>query len=341
MSSHEIPALPYLGSDESEPFRNRVAWDVAGFLIFCGLVAWCLIAASASGGNAVPAIQLIVGSWVVLVLARVLAYLEPSLVPAFVIAATAAVAIAYPSVLSDRPLSGPFGYSNATAAFFMQAATAGAMLWVGGRRAVHRSFGLGTFVVMVGAGIATGSRLAVLCGALLLVIVFLRDRGARIFVAIAAVSFAVTLAGTIFAGAGGIGSNVATGITGTERRVELWGDAFVLMGSKPVTGIGFGRFATESPTARNDDDARHAHNGYLQLGAEAGIPAMMLLIAVFAWAFARLYLVSSRDTIAAAAAGGVACLGIHASIDYVLHFPAVVVAACALVGSGMTVREEA
>jgi O-antigen ligase len=124
----------------------------------------------------------------------------------------------------------------------------------------------------------------------------------------------------------------------TERRVELWRDAWILARDHPLTGIGPGRFAHESPTALADADADRAHQGFLQMGAEAGFPAMALLVALFLWAQFRLGMMKSFGYPQAVAAAAVTALGLHACIDYVLHFAAVPVAAAAVLGAAVSVR---
>src|SRR6185369_4744596 len=104
-------------------------------------------------------------------------------------------------------------------------------------------------------------------------------------------------------------------------------------------GVGIGRFAVESPTARSDADARWAHDEFLQVGAEAGIPAMALMIAIFLWAVVRLTATRRVRWGVAIGAAAVAALGVHASIDYVLHFPAVGFVAAGVLGSAVAIGE--
>jgi hypothetical protein len=60
---------------------------------------------------------------------------------------------------------------------------------------------------------------------------------------------------------------------------------------------------------------------------------LLLLAGLFAWGFARLGLLGAPDAPAIVAAGALAALGIHACVDYVLHFPALPLAAAALFGA--------
>jgi O-antigen ligase len=119
----------------------------------------------------------------------------------------------------------------------------------------------------------------------------------------------------------------------SERRLELWHDALQAMDAHPVTGAGPGRFAQVSPVAQSDPDAAWAHSAFLQQGAEQGVVGLALLLLLTAWAFVRLLAVDAPDAITALGAVSVASLGVLASIDYVLHFPAVPLAAALLLGT--------
>jgi O-antigen ligase len=101
----------------------------------------------------------------------------------------------------------------------------------------------------------------------------------------------------------------------------------------PVLGVGPGRFAEAAGPASADPDARWAHNEFLELGAETGIVGALLLLALFAYGFLRLHVVADASPVAPLAATSLAVLGIHAAYDYILHFPAVPMAAAALVGA--------
>ena len=87
--------------------------------------------------------------------------------------------------------------------------------------------------------------------------------------------------------------------------------------------VGPGTFAQVDRTARRDADVRWAHNEFLQEGVELGWAGFALLVLLFGWGFARLWVLPAPDIVVALGAASLAALGIHASVDYVLHFPAV------------------
>jgi peptidoglycan/xylan/chitin deacetylase (PgdA/CDA1 family) len=119
-----------------------------------------------------------------------------------------------------------------------------------------------------------------------------------------------------------------------KRRVALWHDGLDLMVQEPLTGVGPGRFAAEAATAQTDFDARWAHHGFLQQGAETGLVGLGLLVLLFLWGFWRLALAgpSGMTVMGAFALGG---LGILACSDYVFHFPLVTAVTAGLVGAAV------
>jgi O-antigen ligase len=119
----------------------------------------------------------------------------------------------------------------------------------------------------------------------------------------------------------------------SERRAALWHEALVIMGEHPIAGVGVGGFQVFSPTARSDPDARWAHNSFLQQGAETGVVGFVLLVLLFVWGFARLGAVRTPDGFSALGAVALAAVGVHACVDYILHFPVVPLTAAALVGA--------
>jgi O-antigen ligase len=94
-----------------------------------------------------------------------------------------------------------------------------------------------------------------------------------------------------------------------------------------------------SPTARADPDTREAHSVTLQMAAETGWPGAAVVLLLLLWAVARPLVDTPADrptvVITATAAGA---LAVHASIDYVLGFPAVVAVAAFVLGAGTSER---
>jgi len=124
-------------------------------------------------------------------------------------------------------------------------------------------------------------------------------------------------------------------------RTRLWHEAVRLAHSDEVRGIGPGRFAAATTVTR-DADLRWAHDEYLQVNAELGVVGLALVLLVLGWAAVRV-LAAARTAQPAAmwGAGALACTGLHASVDYVAHFPVVVALTAVLVGAGATGRRRA
>jgi hypothetical protein len=72
----------------------------------------------------------------------------------------------------------------------------------------------------------------------------------------------------------------------------------------------------------------------LQVASETGIPGVILVVSLFIWGFARLYIADPSPGSALAAAA-LAAAGMSASVDYVFHFAAVPIATAVLLGAGV------
>ena len=305
------------------------------------VAAWTHVAAAISGGDPVPFSALLFVCVSVFLLARLTASVHWSLVPAVVVAIAAVLTLSTPDIFSPAPLSGPFGYANAKGAFFVQAAIAGLMLASAPGPGPARVLGV-TAAVAFGAvpfaakSLTAAALILFLPGAALAAQVWI---GVRVVVLSLAVVFIAALSTTIVLGStytGGIRSGLVDRLvdaTLTERRAALWHEALVMMGEHPVTGVGLGGFQALSPTAQMDRDARWAHNSFLQHGAETGVLGLLLLGWLFLWGFAGLGVTKTPNVVAVLGAVAAAALGIHASVDYVLHFPAVPITTAALVGT--------
>ncbi|SDN00933.1 O-antigen ligase [Daejeonella rubra] len=76
----------------------------------------------------------------------------------------------------------------------------------------------------------------------------------------------------------------------SSARLYFWNNAMELIKEKPLTGIGYGNYKIESIKFQNGyfndfDYAKHAHNDFLQITAEAGILTGFLFISIFLIAF--------------------------------------------------------
>ena len=295
------------------------------------LVIW--LGARAAPGDRVATIVSTAGTGVILLVGGHLArrrWLADSLL-AVVGAAAVVVAVlsaAGPGGITD-PFQGPIDYGNARAAMYVLGAGALLALGVRARPRVARAtlvvaaVGLLTLPWLLGTRAAAVGTVIVAVGAL----ASSHLRGRRIALFLAPVIAGGTLVGTValaVAHETGVGTTVvdvaSSGLT--ERRLELWGDALAITRAHPLNGVGLGRFAQESPTARSDRDAGWAHHEPLQLAAEAGLPALILALALAAWAGTGL-LIGDRGPELSVQLLTLAAVAAHACTDYILHEPLV------------------
>jgi O-antigen ligase len=134
-------------------------------------------------------------------------------------------------------------------------------------------------------------------------------------------------------------------------RPALWADTLQLIRERPLAGAGLGAFAAAySKVQTVDTNARvdHAHNDYLQIAAELGVPAALLfwvMIFVLAARTLRACRTSenpARQAIALGVTGALAALLLHSLADFNLYIPAngLVFAVVLGIGSGNVIADE-
>lgn len=327
------------------PLAADRALDVAGIGLVVLSVGWTFWTGRSGRGDPLPLAALQCACAVTYAAARAAARWQRPLVPVIVVAGVASVLVLGSVLPSLEPLSPPLGYANANAALYVLATVATVMAAAafppGPATAIAVPVGVAFALAAVVSGSVTGA--VVLCLAVL--VLAARAAGSvREPVILCAVVVQAVVAVTAFVGvARAVGDQPTTvgwaGRLVDERRVVLWGDSAAVARHHPFDGAGPGRFREESPTARADPDARWAHSGFLQQAAEEGAVGFLLMLAVFWWCFARLWW-ATLDTFTLFAAVAMTALGLHASVDYVLHFPAVPLTAAALVGAASPPRRE-
>jgi O-antigen ligase/peptidoglycan/xylan/chitin deacetylase (PgdA/CDA1 family) len=327
--------LPWL-----HPVGRRL--DVAGAVIGGGFAAWILLAAAVGGTNPLPMLGTVLLVCVSLILARGVAVRDrPGGAAAVVALGAAAVLVSLGGFTGAA--GAPLLYGNANAALFLQAAAGALMMAATWRSTAGRVSGFAAAAGFAAVVLSTGSRAGLLLMVGLAIAAAASWRpGAlvRVVTATGAAAVVAALVFTVVVAAGsldrGTRREIAAGLTGS--RIRLWGEALDAMEERPAFGLGPGAFAFGTRTARSDRDIGWAHNDYLQQGAETGIPGLVLLLLAFLWGFARLW-AAPPDTATGVAASALAVLGVHASFDYILHFPVVPAAAAALVGTAQASRE--
>lgn len=322
----------------------------AACALLLGSTIW-LSSLGRPGADPVPALALLAAAVVVVTAAaRATACHRRLLAPvtfAVSLAVLASIALA-PDGLSGRPLAGPLGYGNANGALCAQGAAFAAMTAAASRCWVGRACALALGAAHVYAAWRTGSAAGAASAVLIVlgtVVLLGPPKGQRALLARAAVVVGAGVASAAILGSVALAlsfdaresrtSGVAAAVdrTLTERRVVLWAEAVDLAVANPWRGVGAGRFAVASPTVRTDADARWAHSAPLQLAAESGLSAAFTALGLAAAVLVGLFRAARWSPVAGVGGLALGALIAHAGIDYVLHFPAVVLLAAAATGA--------
>ncbi len=291
------------------------------------------------------------GTYSLRALAVLAAWLVGSLIGrrfAWLVAVLVMVAVALsfalsPGSLSGRALAPPLHYGNADGAFAAAGVAAGTLLLALPVSRALRVLGAVAAFGFLGVCVATQSKAAFAAALVTFAVgaaaVFAGPRWRRAMMFAAPVVVGMAFVFTLAVGASfERGARVQPAVVHladqalSERRAALWHDALVIVREHPVAGVGPGGFATASPTARADADARWAHSVWLQQASDQGIVGLVLLVGAVG---AGWWLVMRRrfDAVAVAGSWALGALLVQASIDYVVDFVAVPVVVAALAGA--------
>ena len=118
-----------------------------------------------------------------------------------------------------------------------------------------------------------------------------------------------------------------------EGRAALNGLTIGAIADRPLLGGGLGAYPAIFQLHRTDAFPFHlprhdqAHNSYLELAAEAGVPAALAILALVGWLVVRLLRrnpADARSTLyAAAGIGATVLVAVHALVDFSLQIPAI------------------
>jgi putative inorganic carbon (hco3(-)) transporter len=118
---------------------------------------------------------------------------------------------------------------------------------------------------------------------------------------------------------------------GGPSRVSIWRDALPLIHGHPLLGTGLGTFPiayTSGQTAFLGQFVNHAHNDYLELAADLGIPAALVLFAsvlLILVRSTRVFLFGEGDferVVALGCVGSIVAILLHSFADFNLYIPA-------------------
>jgi peptidoglycan/xylan/chitin deacetylase (PgdA/CDA1 family)/O-antigen ligase len=319
--------------------------DGVGLAILVLAVGWTVVAWGVAGGNPVPVAATMMLAAGAVVLGRILVVSGQPLAPALVVGLALLLAVVQaPDLVSSEGGRGPLGYVHAKGQFYLQAAVGAMLVTVRWHSSRIRIAGIAAAVAFGVVAALSSNIVALLMVALApaLVLAFMGRRGSRPAVALCALMVvgmaALTVRFAVRPEREAI-SQIERAIGGRlDERIPLWREAFAAMRVHPAVGVGPGRLTSASPTAASDPDLRWAHHGFLHQGAEGGVPALVLLGLAFLWGFARLWAAPQRDAGTGLGAVALAALGMHVSLDYVLHFPVLVASAATMVGAAVPAR---
>ena len=130
----------------------------------------------------------------------------------------------------------------------------------------------------------------------------------------------------------------ASNATSFGTRQTMWSTTIPAIKANGLVGSGVGSFAQvypqyEDPAAVTTTFVNHAHNDYLEVALETGIPGVMLVVAFLIWWASRavpIWRSAAVDRYALAASIASAAILVHSLVDYPLRTAALsaIMAAC-------------
>jgi O-antigen ligase len=216
-----------------------------------------------------------------------------------------------------------------------------------GRRSVLRllrdpkvlwiSFALALMLVSVALCLSRGGLLALAGGFAVFALVLRSWRGWRLPLGAVAVAGALAVGLGVWCGAEPVQARLTTVVEGKaleESRLPIWSRVLPAVTQFPVCGTGYGTFAQVEPLYRTTAQEAgfvfdHAHNDYLEVLIEGGVPGLALSLLALGLVFhlglraVRLHLGRSAGALALGAVAGLATLAVHSVGDFGAHIPAI------------------
>ena len=114
-----------------------------------------------------------------------------------------------------------------------------------------------------------------------------------------------------------------------DSRLQFWKQTMPLIGAYPIAGCGLGAYEScfyAYKAVMPESIVDYAHNDYIQILAEFGIPAFVLIIAILLLVYTRAFhnfAVGKPDSaIALGCVGALTAIMLHSTADYNLYIPA-------------------
>ncbi|MEU3486618.1 O-antigen ligase family protein [Streptomyces massasporeus] len=317
--------------------ERRIVSDAAGVVVLGACAAWSLITAAVHDGRPEGVLLAVLAVAAGYATGRIGGALLPVGAPFAGALAGIALTVAVPHLAPGPQIAAPLGHAGATAAVLtLSAGAACCAAWAAPVPAVRlalRLLAAGTAVLAALLGSTSG---LVTCLAVLVCSLAAgrtRHRGPAM-AALAAVAALVT--GLIWAvAARAVPGGFVAALEGrlTPHRVQLWHDAWRLLGDDTALGAGPGRFGELSATSAQSllSDGK-PHSAPLQQAAEQGIVGVALLAAAFGWVLYALWRGPRPTPVALTAGATLTALAAIAAIGNALSFTAVSVGAGLLAG---------
>ena len=108
-------------------------------------------------------------------------------------------------------------------------------------------------------------------------------------------------------------------------RIAIWKGTIRMIRDHPIIGTGIGTFISVFPRYRPEGlnvIANFAHNDYLNVAAEIGIPALLVMIWLLIMAIRSGLKRGTNDTVKLGCAIGILSLSLHSLVDFNFHIPA-------------------
>jgi O-antigen ligase len=196
--------------------------------------------------------------------------------------------------------------------------------------------------------IAACASLLVMCG---LVLASRRQRG--IALGLLAVFMALSIVFAFWIGPGQIAERFAA--VGQEysqsnqSRISIWHDALQLIWQHPLLGTGLGTFPIAFQAFQTSflgQFVNHAHNDYLEIASDLGLPAALMLFAsvfVVLMRAVRTFFSSKENldrVVAAGCVGSIVAVLLHSMADFNLHIPANALIFSLILGFGISAKSQ-
>ncbi|HUJ32987.1 MAG TPA: O-antigen ligase family protein [Candidatus Acidoferrum sp.] len=145
-------------------------------------------------------------------------------------------------------------------------------------------------------------------------------------------------------------ANMRGEFSGDESRLSMWPGTLRLIGEHPIIGTGLGTFPVVYTTVQTTfltQFVNHAHNDYLEISSDIGIPAATLLFGSIFFVLARAvrnFLHGEGKygrAVSLACAGSIVAMLLHSATDFNLHIPANALLFALILGLAMASTQKA